>query len=68
MNSNSNIPITLIKYKEAKIKINDELSILILGNADEERIFMKLNINNSICYEIYLNLVILILKKLLILS
>ena len=43
--------IILIKYKEVEIRINNELLILILGITNEESIFMRLNINNSICYE-----------------
>ena len=51
MNTNQNNFITLVNYKEVKIIINNELSILILGTTDQQQIFMKLNVNNSFCYE-----------------
>ena len=43
--------ITLKMCEEAKLLINNELSLLILGITDKRSIFMSLNVNNSIYYE-----------------
>lgn len=51
MSTNQNNTITLIKYKEVKIMINNDLFILILGITDKQSIFMRLNVNASFCYE-----------------